>query len=508
MQETSRLRRLIDCLLDHDTYRLALLVMVVLRTASILNPFIGPFVKFTLIWSLAILVKDLFTERRMIVNRYRGFCYLFLLCYGITALVNRDSNFSRNIAMFCYIATNFLLMYSYSLNRSASEMKRRLLRFNHTFLIATFIGQAISVISFVLNIKFSYEIGGTTVYYGVYSGRLWGFYTNPNAASFFAVLNFMLMATCLLIYKKNVPKHWKRFYLVNSAVQLLVFFMSNSRGSVLCLSIYLVLLPLMLGIPKVCALTDQLEKRKLKQKIAAVCVVIPLALNGAHGLALDILPYCVIQTDFFSEQIAENMGAEFDENLEDNAETDLNREDYGGALGGRYYLWRAGKDMILDHPLFGVGSENVPLYAWRYTWRYYTNFGEYAYLPGVSGGLHNLLIQIAAASGLIGLAVFALFALLFFIRMLRYYFFMVKEKRDHPAVISAMAIAMVIIVRSMTDTGLVYGIYYMGVVFWMYLSFIMYYADTEFTKGPKPLLAMLHDKIFKRHKKAKPKIKA
>ena len=46
--------------------------MVVIRTCAFLNPVIGPFVKFTLAWSALILIKDLFTERLFMVNRFRG----------------------------------------------------------------------------------------------------------------------------------------------------------------------------------------------------------------------------------------------------------------------------------------------------------------------------------------------------------------------------------------------------------------------------------------------------
>ena len=173
--EKSFPRRLIDTLLDHNLYRLVVLVIVVLRTCAFLNPVIGPFVKFTLLWSAAILVKDLFTERLFMRNRYRGILYLFLISYGVTAFVNRDQNFARNLVMWAYIISNMLVMYSYDLKKSPGTVKKELLRFNHTFMLATFIGQAISLITFFLNITVAYSVGGSVYYYGVYQGRIWGF---------------------------------------------------------------------------------------------------------------------------------------------------------------------------------------------------------------------------------------------------------------------------------------------------------------------------------------------
>ena len=79
--------RLVSTIFDHNTFRMVLLVVVVLRTCAFLNPIVGPLVKFTLLWSACILVKDLFTDRLFMVNRYRGILYLFLISYAITCLV-------------------------------------------------------------------------------------------------------------------------------------------------------------------------------------------------------------------------------------------------------------------------------------------------------------------------------------------------------------------------------------------------------------------------------------
>ena len=48
------------------------------------------------------------------------------------------------------------------------------------------------------------------------------------------------------------------------------------------------------------------------------------------------------------------------------------------------------------------------------------------------------------------------------------------------------------------STGIVYGHYYLGVIFWMYMSVIMYFIDREYPNSPKPIIARLHDKIFKK----------
>ena len=43
-----KLDRILGILLGHDLFRIVVLVMVTLRTSAILNPYVGPFVKFTI----------------------------------------------------------------------------------------------------------------------------------------------------------------------------------------------------------------------------------------------------------------------------------------------------------------------------------------------------------------------------------------------------------------------------------------------------------------------------
>lgn len=100
MEKTkSALRQWLEILFSHQAFRIVLLIMVTLRSSHLLSPYVGPLVKFTLAWSAVILIKDLFTQRLLLVNRWRGWLYLFLILYGVTMLVQREQNFARNVAM-------------------------------------------------------------------------------------------------------------------------------------------------------------------------------------------------------------------------------------------------------------------------------------------------------------------------------------------------------------------------------------------------------------------------
>ena len=148
--------------------------------------------------------------------------------------------------------------------------------------------------------------------------------------------------------------------------------------------------------------------------LSILAVLAPLALLGAHEYAIDLLPNLVIQNTAISEQVTESLESYTNSSAAvtaiENSDV-LERENFGSAFGGRYYLWQAGAEIVKSSPLFGVGNDNVPTFAYRYAARYYTAFATNVYLPGVAGGLHNLFVQIAAASGLVGLALFCLLPL-------------------------------------------------------------------------------------------------
>ncbi|MGE3805054.1 MAG: O-antigen ligase family protein [Gemmataceae bacterium] len=59
----------------------------------------------------------------------------------------------------------------------------------------------------------------------------------------------------------------------------------------------------------------------------------------------------------------------------------------------RFRSWQAGWEMALDHPLFGVGFRNSPVYMYRYG-------------SEQDRTIHNLYIQIAADSGIVGMGIY------------------------------------------------------------------------------------------------------
>lgn len=497
MEKKNILSKALETLFGYELFRITALVLVMLRSCALLNPIVGPFVKLTIVWAVLILLKDLFTNRLLLVNRYRLILYLFMIAYGVTTLLNRSENFARNVAILGYLAVSMLVMYAYDPKREEGKVKGELVRFGHAFLITAFVGQFISLVSFFLNINFSYQVDGYLYYYGVVSGRLWGFFANPNSGSLYALLCLMFTILCLVIRKGSVSRLWKIFYGFNMVVQALVFFLCNSRTNLFIACVFIVLYFLFTELPTVVEHWKSKKERGTRlRRMAILCVVAPLALLGTYEYAIDILPNFVIQDSTLSNQLTEELDARISgtvsviSGVEDS--TDLERDNFGTRIGGRYYLWQSGVEIVKNFPLFGVGNENVENYAYRYASRYFTDFGDSVYLPGISGGgMHNLFFQIASASGLVGLGIFVVFLLMLLIRAARYYIWMIKSRKVNPISVVCLCMLLAILLRTMMDTGIVYGLLEQGVVFWTLLSGFMYFMDTEYTAGRKPIGAVL-----------------
>lgn len=242
-----KLWNVLDVFFSHEAYRIGLLLLVTLRSCQLLNPYIGPLVKWTLLWAAAILVRDLFTKRLLFRNRFRGVLILFLLAYGVTCLTQIHNQLARNVAMLFYMTANLMVVYAYDPDKKPAAVKEELLRLCHSFMYLTFSGHLISLVAFVMNVRyrFTYMEGEfeRRCWLGFYNGRLWGFFTNPNAASNFAVLNLMMMVICLTILGRGITQGRKRFYAANFLVQSLIFFLSNSRSSWLCVYFFLLIAP-------------------------------------------------------------------------------------------------------------------------------------------------------------------------------------------------------------------------------------------------------------------------
>ena len=120
-------------------------------------------------------------------------------------------------------------------------------------------------------------------------------------------------------------------------------------------------------------------------------IVLPLAIVG---VAASGLIYHRVALSFASAQAGSDNGA-------------------GEGVTSRIKLWKAGVQMIHDHPLFGVGPQRIAVEFPKYYRGADINTGFY------SGHLENNFIQIAAERGLLCLATFLWFLIELYVELIR-----------------------------------------------------------------------------------------
>lgn len=137
--------------------------------------------------------------------------------------------------------------------------------------------------------------------------------------------------------------------------------------------------------------------------------------NGING-ALITLRYCFVNIRYILVLLVAvvGIGYAFTSNQAYIArfESTFNITTDGSNLG-RIYVWEADKQMIIDHPVTGIGPG-----LWQKTYREHYKLKQETQDLGHS---HNNLLQIASESGLLGLVGFLGFSIFMFCKSLKHY---------------------------------------------------------------------------------------
>lgn len=137
--------------------------------------------------------------------------------------------------------------------------------------------------------------------------------------------------------------------------------------------------------------------------------------NGLNGVLIT-LRYCFVNIRYILVLLVAviGIGCAFTSNKAYMArfESTFNTTTDGSNLG-RIYVWKSDKQMILDHPIVGVGPG---LWGKKYAEQY--QLKEETQNLGHS---HNNLLQIASESGLLGLVGFLGFSIFMFCKSLKHY---------------------------------------------------------------------------------------
>ena len=137
--------------------------------------------------------------------------------------------------------------------------------------------------------------------------------------------------------------------------------------------------------------------------------------NGINGVLIT-LRYCFVNIRYILVLLVAVVGIGYafitHQAYVARFESTFNTTTNGSNLG-RIYVWEADKQMIMDHPVTGVGPG-----LWQKTYRDHYKLKQETQDLGHS---HNNLLQIASESGILGLVGFLGFSIFMFYKSLKHY---------------------------------------------------------------------------------------
>ena len=485
--------------LDPFAVRLCLMVVLLFTAVPAIQVFLGAYVKILLAWGGAVLLCDLFTRRRALRNRYAGFFVLFVLCYAVSILLNRSAGLAGNVSELCYIILFFFVLFAYDPDGSTERVAWEARTLMRVFTVVTVLLALLSLATFLLSFNYNYPVQVTPeyaecVFFGVQDNRLYGIY-NPNTGS---MLNLLSSMFSLLLLATGVRVGERVAHVANLLLQYLCLALTLSRTAWYMYAIFAVLFAFF--VPARSAkggAVKPLWRMVVRVAGGVLSAVVILTLSmPLRGLLADApeklgwtVPASVVESLESRVDLQRNGATE--EDLPNSPTTPSNpadpskpssptnpsslvvqrsdREDEGGVLTGRQYLWKGGVKAFLDHPLFGVTHKGLFEAVKPYIPEEWQQFVH-------GGGLHSMVFMVLACSGATGFLVLLSFLIVSGGRALKW---MWRRRGERTAVLTngLTVILITILGTEMLESRLLYVVTIFGMLFWTLYGYTMRLVD-------------------------------
>ena len=357
--------------------------------------------KFMFLWGIFIIVYDFLTKRIMFTGYKSFWLVLFGISYLITILTNTEQ-FYNGIKHFIYNGILIYIIYAFSSDKTEAEYKKWFVAVNDIITVITFTSAFVSIIMFMTRFTYVFTRGDMTFAQGLYYNRLHGVYTSANTGAIFSMLSLGITGVTYTFNKVHFKK-FKCFYIINAVVQFIYYSLTLSRGGEWMLIAALIAASMVFVYPYFL----KYRKKAVAVALSAVLLVTSFAvINGLTFVSRKAMLY--LNNNIYSEHHSQSDLDNSSTNVIELERVDNDRE----VTNGRLTIWQAGLAILKQKPLFGVCESDV------YTGdKLMSNIDEdrvtelnISELKRANGYMHNAVVQIVVCSGIIGLIIFAVFA--------------------------------------------------------------------------------------------------
>lgn len=458
----------INVITNRRYFSVIYLTLSILWSLPMLCDFIDPIIKLAFIWGVGILVWDFFTKRIMFKSKYSIWLLLFSVAYLVTVFLNREQLY-EGVKHFIYNSFFLFLVYPFNIKESRKKQIKSILLVTDIISVITFIASSISIIMFLCRFSYVLVRGETQYGQGVLFNRLYGVYTSANPGALLSACTVFLVFITFCLNKEHFKK-FKLFYIINCIIQFVYYTLTLSNGGHLAWIVGMLAICVTIVLP--------ILKKKRKTIIAWLLTVLVF---GVSLIVFECVTHLsrslmVSTATLINNHKQENFSSDF--LSEDDVDTIvLERvEKDNNIANGRLTIWEGGLAALAQKPVFGWSnskfySEDTLLVSLDETRLSQLQIDE---LKRAGGYMHNAVVQILVCSGVLGLVLFAIFAVLV---SCKYITALVKMKKDgnYFAVASVFSFLALLLSQIVAESHILFNRQDpFACLFWLFLGFGMY----------------------------------
>lgn len=411
------------------------LIVSFFYTIPLTSGIITPYMKIFMLFSIIVFIYNIKNINRNKINYY---LYTMIILAGLSTIVNYKNRFIQNLIIFLYLFVQVIILYSTHKDLGKEKLLDTIKKFSSIVINLTFIASIISLILVIIKFELIIEKWNTIIrIQGVYEGRIWGVYGNPNTLANLAFISLFLSIAIYRYYK------YKKFLIFNCFIQLLCIFMSNSRATILATFLVILIYIFVIIVVK--------KEIKFTDNIIKIISVIFISV----GL-VSIMSLLALNSNFILKR-------EYKE---------------GNITNGRLDIWYASINAVKEEIIFGVGPENI-----KENVNKFLNPNYVIKNPDIASNTHNIFLQILLSYGILVMILFMLFNICSQVYILKYLFKKenyTKDKLKFRLILTLDMIIIGLLIMNLFDSNILFFFSFINAtIFWIIYGYIISLVKKE-----------------------------
>lgn len=467
-------KKLISVMTDKGLFALVYISLLLLRSVYFLQKYADVFCKLCLVWGIFIIIYDLFKSRLRSLRPHKSWMPLILcVAFGASIIVNIEYSFYGGVKNMLYLVIYLFVLFAAGYSITREKFYLRLKQIGDVFNVITFVIALVSLVTFLFDIKFIYEVDGSVYKVGFWYNRLNGV-LNSNMMTIYSLLALSFMVINYAIGKQRIGKKLY-FYGINAVVQFVYYSLSGSRAVGICFAAWLFVLIAFAVYPKI------RENKRFGVSIISSAVIFILVLSCSYGLKAGSQTVMKSSHNFIYKLFNSDVSVSEEDISFDRLE-DFESEDVD-ITNNRSDMWRAAIKVIKQKPLFGTAYTTILDRDGNFIGGIDTSVfdeNDITALKAADFYFHNGYIQILLCGGIIFTLCFLVFIFNVIFKYLKHLFTARKLTCSYNIFIVIAAMLAVIAIDNMVEVHLLFGGQdAIAAVFWYVLGSGLYLINTD-----------------------------